>query len=220
MKKICAILLVCCLLLSAMPVMGEESSADSFLFRGVISFGMTLDEVKEKAEGLFSSPAVTGTENNWRHLSFQASLPFFTTFLFSSTEDTAGLAAIICAIDMVEHAPDNDSSVSQENYDQVEAVLTEKYGKPESASELLSVYINESYQSESEPREVALANILRRVLPQDDGAVLIEHFLWEEVSMNITLNYVAYTYLDQAAYNDYLCQKTKDELHDYLTEIL
>lgn len=238
MKRIVALLTVCCLLFAAAPALSWEEPPKPFIYRGAISFGMTMDEVKEKAEGLLSSPSITLTEGNFQFLTFTDSSPNAAVFCFNGTEDTAGLIEIYCTIynivGMASGAEsssidriDFDPAVAYEDYCWLENALTEKYGKPEPSSETLSVYIKAYNQGFGEEAGTTLENIMYRVLPQADGSrVVIEHSLVREVSTGIIMNLVGYYFLDPWAYLDYLNQQYpryrqyEDDIHSFLTEVL
>ena len=113
-----------------------------------------------------------------------------------------------------------DPVVAQRDYDWLENALTEKYGEAESASASLSRYFSEMLQFSSE-MGLKLDKITHRVLVQEEGVIVIEHFLatpdaYSEESANL----VGYYYLDQTAYNDYLYQQTENDIRDYLLEQL
>lgn len=236
MKRIIALVAVCCLLFAAVPALSWEDSPKPFIYRGVIPFGMTPDEVKEKAKGLLSAPSSSFTAGDFQFLSFADLSTTATTFCFGGTEDTAGLIEIFCyiyhVVGLASGAESNaigdyDPAVVQQDYALLEKALTEKYGEPEPASETLSPSFKAYDPNDNEGLQVTLENILHRVLPQADGGrVVVEHSLITEVSTGMSVNMVGYYDLDQMAYLDYLCQQYEqyrqyeDDIHSYLTEML
>lgn len=211
------------LLLSAMiwvPCLGEEAG-QPFTLRGDITFGLPMDEVMnlEAARGIELTDSV---EEYAREMRVMSSIGTMSVgYGFDADNCLAEIVYVFMDVAAAARGDEveldyskYDLAWAQAQYPMLEKSLWEKYGPAQESQIVTNGYID-WYVSGSYSDECRIEECNRRLVPCQEGYVVIEHLIIGD--RGLYFNIVTYEYMTNAAYENKLNEKL---VQDYLNGIL